>query len=905
MPVSPLFRTLLFVVCLLPAMHPVGNAAVVVDDDVVIEGHYLEWMFAPHDGGILNTLRLKGGAVNFAGDAGLLQEGFGVGSHYVPNRRLNERLEIVDTDSDRPMLRYRYDCDGPNIKGLRVTRLMEPLPDETSMRITWTIENTGDESQWVAPWVRNDMRASGNNLLRLPTLDGMIDSNREQYHPASRNWAALTNTERNESVYAVFHAEHTHAFLALHDDAGAPAGVHTAYVPRMLNPGEAWTTIYRLNMVRGLSHIDFADDHVAMQLTYRDGKLEALFAATKPLEDVHIEARIVAENKRVWRLPRKRFDVSPARLARCTYDWEPPGDGVYEFMAQLHHRDSVIPLGEDTASPHGGIDTFFTVGTPRQRAMPAWTDAPHRLDRGERVSRRQAAVVGDVTMWFASALEKVFRQDSIIPEGVPDPTVRIALARNERESFQLCLRPEQDADLFNVRVITDDLVEPNSGARIPASDIAVHNVQYHEVRVPSHYEGPTGKWPDALPKHAAFSAEGGQTTPLWFTVRARPGLPPGIYRGVMMIAAANRDPWELWVEARVYDFDLPTTPVLKTDFGISMSALAEQARRMGADPDRLARQYLRHGLDHRITLRELCQFPRESANYEQELNQFATRLETLRSEGASSHYVPASLLDAPSQLEQANAFVRTHNLQDRVFTQLAYEPEEPAWSRVLERMQHWKNHAPDIPILASAMGLRPFIPDTLDIWSVHAQVLDTTNNRKVLERGAQGDEVWWYVSHIPPRPYGNFFLDFAAIEHRILFWQSWALGMRGMQYWSVNDWPDEGDPFEALLDITPVNGDGILLYPGPDGPVSSIRWEVIRDGLEDYDYLALFMERFRALRDQGGHEALLQRAAEAYNLDDVVPSLVTFTRNADTLLSKRNEIAGMIEEMGRALSGAR
>jgi hypothetical protein len=42
-------------------------------------------------------------------------------------------------------------------------------------------------------------------------------------------------------------------------------------------------------------------------------------------------------------------------------------------------------------------------------------------------------------------------------------------------------------------------------------------------------------------------------------------------------------------------------------------------------------------------------------------------------------------------------------------------------------------------------------------------------------------------------------------------------------------------------------GDGMLLYPGNkvgiDGPVGSLRLEVLRDGLEDFDYLALADQR--------------------------------------------------------------
>jgi hypothetical protein len=35
------------------------------------------------------------------------------------------------------------------------------------------------------------------------------------------------------------------------------------------------------------------------------------------------------------------------------------------------------------------------------------------------------------------------------------------------------------------------------------------------------------------------------------------------------------------------------------------------------------------------------------------------------------------------------------------------------------------------------------------------------------------------------------------------------------------------------------NGDGMLIYPGKNGPLPSIRLKMIRDGLEDYEYLTL------------------------------------------------------------------
>ncbi len=263
--------------------------------------------------------------------------------------------------------------------------------------------------------------------------------------------------------------------------------------------------------------------------------------------------------------------------------------------------------------------------------------------------------------------------------------------------------------------------------------------------------------------------------------------------------------------------------------------------------------------------------------------------------GANTLAVPPSLLDAPEQLKLANDFVQRHKLGSRVFVHLAHEPEEPAWPRLLETMQQWKDTAPDIPVMVTSGGLTPFIPDVLDRWAVHAQVFDTTHNKRVLEHIAAGNETWWYVDSAPARPYANLLLDFAAMEHRMLFWQAWAVGVSGMYYWNVNFSPPGKDPWQDQLDITPVNGNGCLVYPGPTGPVGSIRWECVRDGIEDYDYLALLAEQRRALAKRGGQEALLARIDEVFDLGSVLTSLISYTREPAVLLQKRREIGSVLE----------
>ena len=74
------------------------------------------------------------------------------------------------------------------------------------------------------------------------------------------------------------------------------------------------------------------------------------------------------------------------------------------------------------------------------------------------------------------------------------------------------------------------------------------------------------------------------------------------------------------------------------------------------------------------------------------------------------------------------------------------------------------------------------------------------------------------------------------------------------------------------------------IRPDPDGPVSSIRFELLREGIEDYEYLWL-------LRSNGDEEFA----------EDILKSLVvdvsTFSRNAAELLAARERMARRIEQL--------
>ena len=74
----------------------------------------------------------------------------------------------------------------------------------------------------------------------------------------------------------------------------------------------------------------------------------------------------------------------------------------------------------------------------------------------------------------------------------------------------------------------------------------------------------------------------------------------------------------------------------------------------------------------------------------------------------------------------------------------------------------------------------------------------------------------------------------------------------GLLYWHVNYWDrmpiieSLDDPFLPGVELPCIygmTGDGVLIYPGASGPIPSMRLRAIRDGLEDYDLLAMLAEK--------------------------------------------------------------
>lgn len=106
------------------------------------------------------------------------------------------------------------------------------------------------------------------------------------------------------------------------------------------------------------------------------------------------------------------------------------------------------------------------------------------------------------------------------------------------------------------------------------------------------------------------------------------------------------------------------------------------------------------------------------------------------------------------------------------------------------------------------------------------------------------------------------------------------------------------------------NGDGRFIYPpeaaaqapsdGPilAGPVDSVRWEMLRDGIEDYEYLAILKRLIQARKDVLTPDQLRQYTALINVPDDITTDMTHFTKDPAPIEAHRHKVARAIEALG-------
>ncbi len=559
------------------------------------------------------------------------------------------------------------------------------------------------------------------------------------------------------------------------------------------------------------------------------------------------------------------------------------------------------------------------------------------------------AQTAEIEVWAVPAIHKVRPDDrpqaaNLVWDG-KSKTISIAGAKNEHIPFQLVVstppppsRYHKAASGFFVEVA--DLVSGQN--RIPRDRIKLYFEHVVLCYAKSSPAGDTGFWPDALAPltdpfgMAAEFREFVKNRAIWIDVVTPADIAAGDYSGAVRVTQNGRPVDELKLNVKVYDFALPSDTHLITYMGVSGRQLSVFHKVAPASPEAkaLLRNYHEFLYANRMEpwFNEPLQPEIKVAGddvalrfddqaYDLYMNRWRSKrviLEAAPSEVAGHAEQPdfseAAVRRVRSYLRRTTDYFKKNRWLDRLVFNCPID--EPNTAGDYEATRKWAaivhEAAPGVPFLVTESP----VPDN-PVWgtlsgfanhfSVHGNNLNSPAVKEAIrQEQAKGGEITWYISCDQVHPQPNYFIDAPAMDPVMVPWITWRYGMNGILYWDLKFWSQTPDPWLDPVTYLSgflcseggvLNGEGSLLYPGSrvqrytgqrnvDGPVSSIRFELLREGIEDYEYLWM-----------------LKSLGDGKFADEAVRGMVvdvsTFSRNVEELFALREKMAKRIEQLAR------
>ncbi|MGC9319167.1 MAG: DUF4091 domain-containing protein [Armatimonadota bacterium] len=578
---------------------------------------------------------------------------------------------------------------------------------------------------------------------------------------------------------------------------------------------------------------------------------------------------------------------------RVVWLTEGMGDDIDWQWEGTDRRGRVVPPGE--------YRVIARIADPRRPTAP---QTIAELGRTEVIAQEQ---LRDMLLWEEPTTKKVMlfsRPEESTPvmsdftlsplsSALPRP-LHVEMARNEVEGTQLVMLARERTRL---RVEIRDLQREGTG-ELFAGEIEPYQVGYVKTDAPPQYEVEyVGWWPDLLiPVEqipgGEMTAEPYECMPVWISVRSSEETRPGTYRGFVDIRRAGSDmPLTMPLEVVVHDVALPDSSTIRTAFALYEHMIEST---YGDDfSEDLLFEFRKFMADHRINPSDI--YRRELHDIEMlkyfderdQLNAFCVRY--LRRSEDGQGWGEDELRALAEELDPFVARLREEGLAEKGYF-YGWDERGPEYYPEIARVGRFiKQRYPEIPFVTTARdhtyGLESGLDGIVDVWVPLTPRYDPELAEAARERGTH---VWWYICIGPHHPYANWFIEYPAIEPRLLWWMTWDYGAEGFLYYTMSRWPNAERPMSITgsnrTDWDPdsykgANGDGCLIAAGPEGPISTIRLENIRDGIEDHELLTMLTDR---RGDAGALGHLI--------CDKVITDLTDFTHDTEHFAQVRRRL---------------
>lgn len=493
------------------------------------------------------------------------------------------------------------------------------------------------------------------------------------------------------------------------------------------------------------------------------------------------------------------------------------------------------------------------------------------------------AATASASVWTIGGLQKAY------PSSLPGRarTISLSLAGNEWRGAQIVIRGAATRRVtFSWAAGSDSLLTQNSTLQL---------VGYVHITRPTSYVGSKAGWyPDPL-LPAGFDRSltvPRQTTPFYVLFHVPYGTPEGEYSGVISVDEAGTVT-PVAVHVHVWPFGWQKLSLsATTDLNIVSlrASLGSKVKWSNAIGNTLLAHTYGMFADHGIEPGWLPSAPRVNtttghADWQSYIDSVTpyvgssgvfndTRLPFL-------NFFPWHTADVFRHTSAALTYLKelAQVCKQQGWTKSAYvynidEPTTVAAGKQVERMAVLVHKAS----AAAGFRMRYLITDDprshaylklpansylfndIDIWCPRYYYF-FGRLADIQARQRAGATIWWYLyANAAAKRIPTWVIDKSLVDERVMGWLSYEFNVSGILYFSANRWVSATggngyrDPYRNPMSAYDPrtrtnNGDGTLIYPGYEpslgltdplaAPRSSLRFEAIRDGLEDYQYLRL------------------------------------------------------------------
>lgn len=504
-------------------------------------------------------------------------------------------------------------------------------------------------------------------------------------------------------------------------------------------------------------------------------------------------------------------------------------------------------------------------------------------------------------LWAVDSAVQIRREDAPQSER-DDRRIVLDASRNGFASGQFAVRSDRPLSALSVRV--SSLKGPGK-AEIPASAVQVRFVGYVEIGEVKGAGGhPSfGPMPDPLLEGDRLDVEANQTQPVWLTFNVARDVPPGKYRGKATILADGKKRAVVPLELNVDAFVLPDPEdyAFYLDFWQHPTQVAVQLglERWSEDHWRILEVYLRElaragqkvitttiieepwGGQTHVHYDSLVVWKGDGREFTWDYTRFDRYVQLCMKVGIRRAISAYSLVLGPGGRRDCVVAYQDGKTGERnlLTMEVGDETYRSVWTAfLLDFKKHlaakgWLEitqiafDEKPADIMETAMGLVRQVAPELKIelaGNYHAEIDQGIHDYCVFYPGtrpeiararrARGQVTTFYTCCGPAFP--NTFSFSPLTEPRLLPWHAAAIGSDGYLRWAWNSWPK--DPMTSPDFGSWPSGDTFVVYPGKWGPLSTLRWEAFKAGVQDFELVTAARKKLAIEANAELQEALRQ-----------------------------------------------